>query len=121
MKMNAQTAEDCRGVYVGMVNAAWERSRMDISPIIGDLAMGGFAGYSVGYFSKKFLKLVAFVMGGYIASLLYFSSRGYLIVNWDKIGISADGVFSKISVLGASVGVMGAGAIGGFVLGWRSG
>lgn len=93
---------------------------LELSPIIGDLAMGGFAGYSVGYFSKKFLKIVAFIMGGYLASLLYFSSRGFLNINWDVVGVSADGVLSKIYGLGASVGLMGVGSIGGFLLGWKS-
>ncbi len=94
---------------------------MDISPLIGDLAMGGFAGYSVGYFAKKFLKLVAVITGGYLASLIYLSSRGFLTVNWDKITESTDGILSKIWGLNMSVGVMGAGAVGGFILGWKSG
>lgn len=94
---------------------------MDISPFVGDLAMGGFAGFSVGYFAKKFLKLVAVITGGYLASLMYLSSRGYLTVNWDKITASTDGILSKILGLNVSVGVMGAGAVAGFVLGWRSG
>ena len=94
---------------------------MDISPIIGDLCMGGFAGFSVGYFAKKFLKLAAFITGAYLASLMYLGSRGYLTVNWDKITESTDGILSKIWGLNMSVGVMGAGAVGGFVLGWKSG
>jgi len=94
---------------------------MDISPLIGDLAMGGFAGFSVGYAAKKFLKLVAFALGSYLASLMYLSSRGFLTVNWDKITESTNGIFSKIWGLNMSVGVMGAGAVGGFVLGWKSG
>jgi len=94
---------------------------MDISPIMGDLAMGGFAGFSVGYFAKKFLKIVAIITGGYLASLMYLGSRGYLTVNWDKITASTDGILSKILGLNVSVGVMGAGAVAGFVLGWKSG
>lgn len=94
---------------------------MELSPFIGDLAMGGFAGYSVGYFAKKFLKLLAFIIGGYTASLMYLSSRGFVSVNWSMIGESTDGFFSKISSLQLSVGVLGAGAVGGFLLGWRSG
>lgn len=94
---------------------------MDISPIVGDLAMGGFAGFSVGYFTKKFFKVVAAITGGYLASLIYLSSRGYLTVNWDKITESTDGILSKIWGLNVSVGVMGAGAVGGFLLGWKSG
>ncbi len=93
----------------------------DISPIVGDLAMGGFAGFSVGYFAKKFLKVVAFVMGAYLVSLMYLGNRGYLIVNWDKVTTSTNGILSMIWGLNLSVGIMGAGAVGGFVLGWKSG
>lgn len=94
---------------------------MDVSPIIGDLVMGGFAGFSVGYAAKKFFKLVALIMGAYLASLMYLSSRGFLTVNWDKITASTDGILSKILGLNVSVGVMGAGAVAGFALGWKSG
>lgn len=94
---------------------------MEISPIVGDLALGGFAGYATGYFAKKFFKVVAFILGGYLASLMYLSSRGYLTVNWDKIVASAEGGLSKIGQLSLSIGVMGAGAVAGFYMGWRSG
>ncbi len=96
-------------------------SVMNVSPLIGDLVMGGASGWAVGYFAKRFLKAVAFVVGGYLASLLYLSSRGYLIVDWEAIGVSADGILSKIGGLSLGVGVLGAGAVAGFALGWRSG
>ena len=93
----------------------------DMSPLVGDLAMGGLAGYSVGYFAKKFFKIVAVITGGYLASLIYLSSRGYLTVNWAKITESTNGILSKILGLNLSVGVMGTGAVAGFLLGWKSG
>ncbi len=94
---------------------------MDISPIVGDLVMGGFAGFSVGYFAKKFLKLVAAITGGYLVTLIYLNSRGFISVNWDKITTSTNGILSMIWGLNVSVGVMGAGSVAGFVLGWKSG
>jgi len=94
---------------------------MDISPVIGDLAMGGFAGYSVGYFAKKFMKLVAFIIGGYIASLIYLSSRGIVTVNWSAIGTETDGIITWFSDVSLSVGLLGIGSIAGFALGWKSG
>ncbi len=94
---------------------------MDISPLIGDLVMGEASGFSVGYFAKKFFKVMIFVIGGYTASLIYLSSRGFLTVNWSIVASSTEGIFSKISSLQLSVGVLGAGAMGGFLLGWKSG
>lgn len=93
----------------------------DVSPIVGDLAMGGFAGFSVGYFAKKFLKVVAFIVGAYTASLIYLSARGFISVNWDAFGVAADGVLASIGQLSLSVGVLGTGAAAGFLLGWKSG
>ncbi len=94
---------------------------MDISPIVGDFAMGGFVGFSIGYFAKKFFKLVAFIMGGFLASLLYLSSRGFITVHWGVVSKSTDGILSMIMGLNISVGVLGTGAAAGFLLGWRSG
>lgn len=94
---------------------------MDLSPIIGDLAISSFAGFSVGFFSKKFLKIIAFILGGYLASLMYLSSKGYLVINWSMLGESIDGIFSKILGLNLSVGLMGAGSVAGFMIGWKSG
>ena len=93
---------------------------MDISPIVGDLAMGGFAGYAVGVAAKKVFRLAALFIGLYITSLIYLSGRGFISVNWDSIGLAADGILSKISGLSVSVGVLGAGSIAGFLLGWKN-
>ena len=94
---------------------------MDISPIVGDLCMGGFAGYAVGVAAKKVFRLATLFIGLYISSLIYLSSRGFLVVQWEKIGTSADGILSNIGSLSLSVGVLGAGSIAGFLLGWKSG
>lgn len=93
---------------------------MDISPLIGDLAMGGFAGYAIGVAAKKVFRLAALFIGLYITSLIYLSEKGYIIVQWDSIGLATDGILSKIGNLSVSVGVLGAGSVAGFVLGWRS-
>lgn len=94
---------------------------MEITPLIGDLALSGAGGWALGYTAKKFFKLISLILGCYIASLIFLSSRGIIVVQWDSIGLAADGILSKISNLKLSVGLMGVGSVAGFTLGWRSG
>lgn len=93
---------------------------MEFEYLIGDILAGSLVGYSVGYFAHKFFKLVAVIFGGYTASLMYLNSRGFITVNWDVFAASTDGILSKIGGWGLSVGVLGTGAIAGFLVGWRS-
>lgn len=89
--------------------------------LIGDLAIGGFSGFSIGYAAKKFFKLLALITGAYLASLLWLNSRGYISVEWGAINQLVEGTFFKFSELNISVGTIGVGTIAGFAVGWRSG
>lgn len=96
---------------------SWEQ----VSPFVGDIAIGGLSGYATGYFARKFFRLACIVIGAYLASLLYLGSRGYLTINWDKVVSSADGILSSIGGLSLGISIMGVGAVGGAIMGWRSG
>lgn len=91
----------------------------ELYPLLGDISMGGLSGFCVGYFAKRFLKIVAFVLGGYLASLMYLNSRGAITVNYDKIWEIGEGAISKISDLQMSIAPLGLSFVGGFVLGLR--
>jgi len=92
---------------------------VNISPLIGDLSMGGISGFACGYFTKKFFKLVAFIIGGYTASLLYLASRGAISINYEKIWSMFGGSLSKISNVQVSLAPLGLSFVGGFLLGLR--
>ena len=98
-----------------------EAKKMNISPLIGDLSMGGISGFACGYFTKKFCKLVAFILGGYTASLLYLASRGAISINYEKIWSMFGGSLSKISSIQMSLAPLGVGFVGGLALGLRQG
>lgn len=94
---------------------------MEISPLIGDLAIGTLSGYSIGYAARKFFRLLSIIIGAYLASLLYLSGRNYITVNWTEINASAENALKGIGSLSLGVSILGAGAVGGFLLGWRAG
>jgi uncharacterized membrane protein (Fun14 family) len=51
---------------------------------------GGTAGFLIGYFLRKLLKLVLFARGGVLSFLLYLQYQGLITMNMDKIQSIAD-------------------------------
>jgi len=94
---------------------------MSLYPLIGDLSMGGISGFAVGYATKKFFKLVAFILGGYLASLLYLSARGAITINYEEIWSMFGGFLSKISGFQMSLAPLGLSFVIGFALGLKQG
>ena len=94
---------------------------MEISPLIGDLAIGTLSGYSIGYAARKFFRVLSIIVGAYLASLIYFSKRNFISVNWSELNSSAEGLLTGIGNMSLGVSVLGMGAVTGFALGWRSG
>ncbi|KAI9002148.1 FUN14 family-domain-containing protein [Hyaloraphidium curvatum] len=102
------------------------------------LTLGGFLGFSTGYFFKKIGKVVLFFIGGAFVFLQYLVHKEFIRINWDAVGAGfnkrldrdADG---KVSVRDAGT-VFGslirwlthrvpfaAGFTAGFYLGFRAG
>jgi len=94
---------------------------MEISPLVGDLAVGGISGYCCGYFFKKVAKLAAFIIGGYTISLYLLARQGIITVHGDKLEALFGSFLSKSSNLVTTVGLIGTGAVPGVYLGWKSG
>ena len=92
---------------------------MEVSPLIGDLAVGGISGWCVGYFTKKVAKAVAFIIGGYTVSLYILARKGVITVHGDKLEALFGSFLSKSSNLITTVGLIGIGTIPGFYMGWR--
>lgn len=94
---------------------------MDVSPLVGDLAVGGLSGWCVGYFAKKIAKIAAFILGGYTISLYLLARQGIITVHGDKLESLLGFFLSKSSNLIISVGLVGVGAVPGAYLGWKAG
>ena len=104
---------------------------LDIDPQQLGLELGGGAviGAIVGFAVKKTAKVIAVLIGLELALFKFLESRGFLDVNWDKLGASfleagqiarsgqpPSWIMSILSTL--SVGV---GFAGGFLLGFKKG
>lgn len=100
---------------------------IDLDPTALGLEFGGGAavGFVGGYAAKKATKLVAVIVGLHLAVLRYLESEGILAVDWEKLGaeLAAVGAYADPSYLEGVVSTLsiGAGATGGFLLGFRRG
>jgi len=94
---------------------------MDVGPLVGDLAVGGISGWCAGYFIKKVAKVVAFILGGYTMSLYLLARQGIITIHGDKLESLFSSFLSRSSSIVTTIGLIGAGAVPGFYIGWRSG
>ncbi len=63
--------------------------------VVKELGFGGAMGFLVGFTLKRVFKLLAFVVGLYILSLVWLADNGVITVNWDSLGKFASGFFSS--------------------------
>ncbi|ASJ02264.1 hypothetical protein A3L09_02790 [Thermococcus profundus] len=98
--------------------------QLDLNGMIGDLGVGGIAGFVTGYALKKFMKIVMTIIGAYVLSLFWLQQKGVITINTDKLFNLTGNVTSQVVSLGQKVmGILpGTGAfIGGFYLGFQKG
>lgn len=57
----------------------------DIAPFVGTIGGGFAAGAILGYAIKQVLKIVAVVVGLFIASLTYLQYQGIIDIDWSKL------------------------------------
>jgi uncharacterized membrane protein (Fun14 family) len=62
-------------------------------------AMGGgfFVGILIGYALKRVIKIVAVIVGLFLAGLAYLQSQQIASINWNKLQTVADGTITTIS------------------------
>ncbi|EDP75073.1 FUN14 domain-containing protein [Hydrogenivirga sp. 128-5-R1-1] len=63
--------------------------------VVKELGFGGAMGFLVGFTLKRVFKLLAFVVGLYILSLVWLADNGVITVNWDSLGKFASSFFSS--------------------------
>jgi|TARA_Y100001970_G_C14259223_1_gene878252 uncharacterized membrane protein (Fun14 family) len=102
---------------------------IEIQQLGRDLGIGAVIGAIIGFTAKKMAKLIAVIIGIEIVLFRLLESRGVIQVDWDKIGNSFLGI-GDVAVASAppswlvsiiSTLSIGAGFMGGFLLGFKYG
>ena len=57
-----------------------------LTPLIYQLGLGGIGGFIAGYALKKFMKIVAVIIGLFILALVYFGYQGIITINYSELG-----------------------------------
>lgn len=67
-----------------------------ITPLTGELGVGGRGGFLVGFAFKKVAKIVAVIAGLGVLGLGYLSSEGIIHIDQEALRLSVPGVFSSL-------------------------
>jgi uncharacterized membrane protein (Fun14 family) len=68
-------------------------SVVDLMPFAGTIGSGFFVGLVAGYAIKKIIKIVAVIIGLFVAALAYLEYHRIIDVNWAKLqAVSQDGL-----------------------------
>jgi len=85
-----------------------------------ELGFGGAIGFLVGFTFKRIFKLMAFILGLYLISLIWLADNGVITVNWAALEGFARGFFSSFSSFAQNI-VRTASFGGGFAVGFAIG
>ena len=101
---------------------------MDLTPLLGQLAAGGLAGFAVGYAAKKLLKLALIIFGLFLLAVGYLNYKGVIQVSMaDVVAFTEEKLRWLIGEMGglldflASNAGFGAGFVAGLILGLKKG
>lgn len=74
-----------------------------LTPLVFQLGAGGVAGFIVGYAFKKLLKLLAIIVGLFVAALIYLAYAGIIEVHFDKL---AEAIAGLLGMAGQATGLL---------------
>ena len=101
---------------------------MDLTPLMGQLAAGGLAGFAVGYAAKKLLKLAIAIFGLFLLAVGYLNYRGIIEVSMADVVVFVEeklrwliGEMGGLLDFLASNAGFGAGFVGGLLVGLKKG
>jgi uncharacterized membrane protein (Fun14 family) len=77
-----------------------------LGPIVATIGFGGIAGFFLGYFVKKLVKIIAFIVGGILTLLLYLQTQEIITINITKLQTYTDGIINWITSSGAQIPAM---------------
>ena len=98
-----------------------------VSPLVGELGLGGVGGFCVGYSMKKIAKIVTAIFAIGFLGLQYLANVGVISINYLVLEEWAISMFGEISALqGFFITLLaqmpfGVGFAGGLVLGLKKG
>ncbi|HII61844.1 FUN14 domain-containing protein [Pyrococcus horikoshii] len=96
----------------------------NIGGISGDVGIGAVIGFITGYALKKFLKIVAALIGVYILSLFWLQQKGVIKINTEALfNLAKSATQQTIGLADKVIGILPGSAafIAGFYLGFRKG
>jgi uncharacterized membrane protein (Fun14 family) len=67
------------------------------TPLAYQIGIGGVGGFIAGYALKKFMKIVAVIIGLFILALVYLGYKGIISINYNALG---DTVSSTLGLTG---------------------
>jgi uncharacterized membrane protein (Fun14 family) len=68
-------------------------------PTAATMGGGFFVGILIGYAMKKVIKLIAVIVGLFLAGLAYLQYYQIASINWDKLQILSEGVLTSVANL----------------------
>ena len=68
-----------------------------LAPTAATLGGGFFLGVLIGYALKKVIKLVAVIVGLFLAGLAYLQSQQIVNINWNKLQQMSEGAITTLS------------------------
>jgi uncharacterized membrane protein (Fun14 family) len=68
-------------------------------PVAATLGGGFFVGVIIGYALKKVIKLVAVIVGLFLAGLAYLQSQEIANINWNKLQTISEGALMTVANL----------------------
>ncbi|MFN3870726.1 MAG: FUN14 domain-containing protein [Aquificaceae bacterium] len=66
---------------------------MNWGDLLLDMGYAGFAGFVVGFAVRRILNFFLLLLGLYLLSLMWLSSKGIISVNWDQLFLLFKGMF----------------------------
>jgi uncharacterized membrane protein (Fun14 family) len=72
-------------------------------PTASTLGSGFFVGVLIGYALKKVIKIVAIIVGLFLAGLAYLQSQQIATINWNKLQTVLEGTITAISNLSLQI------------------
>jgi uncharacterized membrane protein (Fun14 family) len=80
-------------------------------PTAATMGGGFFVGILIGYTLKKLIKLVAVIVGLFLAGLAYLQSQQIANINWNKLQTMSEGAITTLSSLTMQIpGISGDGS-----------
>jgi uncharacterized membrane protein (Fun14 family) len=80
-----------------MVVEAAAQNVTSLTPLLTTVGFGGLVGYLIGIAIRYIVKIIAIIVGLFLAALMYLQSQGIVNVNWTKLQAMSQPVLSSLT------------------------